>query len=71
MECAASEWEQHTGLEQISVSYIPPTKVKDTMLGGVHPTNSWVAACSLVFDSIYIDGIILHTPAYGCACIYD
>ena len=37
------------------------SKVKNTMLVSVHPTNSWATACSLVFNSIYMDDIILHT----------
>lgn len=31
------------------------------MLVSVHPTNSWAAACSSVFNSIYMDDIILRT----------
>ena len=46
----SSEWERRTDLEQISVSYIPPREVKDSMLLCVHSTNSRAAASLLTFQ---------------------
>ena len=51
----SSEWERCKDMEPISVSYIPPREVKDSMLGGVHPMNSWVAAPSLTFQCIFTE----------------
>ena len=55
----SSVCERRTHLEQISVSYIPPRKVNDSMLGGVHPTNRRAAASSLIFSTSTIAAIVL------------
>ena len=49
----SSDSVRRSDLEQISVSSIPPSKCIDTMLGGVHYTNSRAAASSLSIHSCH------------------
>ena len=68
-ECACtSKCQQHTDLEQISVSYTPPWKNIDAMIGGIHPMNSLAAASSLGFQCAYLADfmiILVRVWIYG------